>query len=51
MASKILADGRTYTVEGIRDILHKTADDIGAAGKDDASGYGVVRADKAVASA
>lgn len=51
MISKILADGRTYTVEGIRDILHKTADDIGPAGRDDASGYGVVRADKAVASA
>lgn len=51
MISKILADGRTYTVEEIRDILQKTADDIGPAGKDDASGYGVVRADKAVASA
>jgi len=51
MVSKILADGRTYTVEGIRDILHTTADDIGPVGKDYASGYGVVRADKAVASA
>jgi len=51
MISKILADGRTYTVEGIRDTLRTTADDIGPAGKDDASGYGIVRADKAVASA
>lgn len=51
MVSKILAEGRTYTVEGIRGILHTTADDIGPTGKDDASGYGVVRADKAVAQA
>ncbi len=51
MISKILAEGRTYTVEGIRDILHKTADDIGPGGRDEASGYGVVRADKAVSNA
>jgi subtilisin family serine protease len=51
MISKILAEGRSYTVEGIRDILHQTADDIGPAGVDDASGYGIVRADKAVSQA
>ena len=51
MISKILAEGRTYTVEDIRDILHQTADDIVSSGKDEASGYGVVRADKAVAQA
>jgi subtilisin family serine protease len=51
MISKILAEGRTYTVEGIRDILQTTADDIGPSGWDEASGYGVVRADKAVAAA
>jgi subtilisin family serine protease len=51
MISKILTDERTYTVEGIRDILKTTADDIGPEGKDDASGYGVVRADKAVTAA
>jgi subtilisin family serine protease len=51
MISKIFAEGRNYTVEGIRDILRTTADDIGPAGWDEASGYGVVRADKAVAAA
>jgi subtilisin family serine protease len=51
MISKIMAEGRTYTVDGIRDILQTTADDIGPSGLDEASGYGVVRADKAVASA
>jgi subtilisin family serine protease len=49
MISKILDEGRTYTVEGIRDILHKTAEDIGQ--PSEAVGYGVVRADKAVAEA
>ncbi len=48
MIAKIIADGRTYTPEGIRDILHETADDVGPEGQDKASGYGVVRADKAV---
>jgi subtilisin family serine protease len=51
MISKILNSGRTYTVGYIRYILQTTADDIGPTGKDDASGYGVIRADKAVASA
>jgi len=51
MISKILASEGTYTVEYIRVTLQTTADDIGPAGKDEASGYGVVRADKAVASA
>jgi subtilisin family serine protease len=51
MISKILVEGRTYTVKGIRDILQTTADDIGPSGWDEASGYGVVRADKAVAEA
>jgi len=49
MISKILNKGGNYTVEYIRSILQTTADDIGPTGKDDASGYGVVRADKAVA--
>jgi subtilisin family serine protease len=48
MISKILAEGGTYTVEGIRDILKSTADDAGSPGWDEATGYGVVRADKAV---
>jgi len=51
MISKIIAEGRNYTVEDIRAILHDTADDIGPAGWDQESGYGVVRADKAVAEA
>lgn len=51
MISKILADGRTYNVTYIRSILQETADDIGPAGWDEVSGYGVVRADKAVAEA
>jgi subtilisin family serine protease len=51
MVSKILAEGRTYTVDGIRDILQTTADDIAPSGWDEATGYGVVRADKAVAAA
>lgn len=57
MISKILAEGDTYTVSDIRDILHTTAENIPIAGEDtetgwdEASGYGVVRADKAVASA
>ena len=51
MISKILAEGRNYTVEYIRDILHTTADDIGPSDFDESSGYGVVRADKAVAQA
>jgi subtilisin family serine protease len=51
MTSKIIAEGRTYTVEGIRDILHETADDVGPEGWDEATGYGVVRADEAVATA
>jgi hypothetical protein len=51
MISKIIAEGRTYTVEGIRNILHETADDVGPEGWDEATGYGVVRADKAVAMA
>jgi subtilisin family serine protease len=48
MISKILAEGRTYTLDGIRDILQTTADDIDPSGWDEATGYGVVRADKAV---
>jgi len=51
MISKILAEGRDYTVEGIREILRATADDLAPSGWDSASGYGVVRADKAVAEA
>ena len=51
MVSKMLDEGYTYTIEEIRDILHKNADDIGSASWDSASGYGVVRADKAVAAA
>jgi len=51
MISKILTEGRTYTVEGIREILQTTAEDIGPKGWDEASGYGVVRADKAVSEA
>jgi len=51
MISKMLDAGYTYTIEEIREILHKNADDIGSAGWDSASGYGVVRADKAVAAA
>lgn len=51
MIAKIKAEGRTYTVEDIRNILRSTADDIGAPGWDSASGYGVVRADLAVSSA
>lgn len=51
MISKILAENRTYTVDYIRNILHETADDIGAKGWDQESGYGVVRADGAVAKA
>ena len=51
MIAKIIADGRTYTPDGIRDILHETADDVGPEGLDEASGYGVVRADLAVGEA
>jgi len=51
MVSIYLAKGQTYNVETIRDILHDTADDLGATGWDPESGYGVVRADKAVAAA
>jgi len=49
--SKILFEGRNYTVSEIRIILQITAEDIGPAGWDPASGYGVVRADEAVAAA
>jgi len=48
MISRIMAEGRIYTVDDIREILRTTADDIGSSGWDSASGYGVVRADKAV---
>jgi len=48
MISKLVSEGRTYTVEYIRTILHNTADDIGTPGWDIESGYGVVRADLAV---
>ena len=51
MISKILAEGRDYTIDDIRSILRTTADDIGPEGPDSASGYGVVRADKAVEAA
>jgi len=51
MISKILAEGHTYTIEDIRTILHETADDICEPGWDEESGYGIVRADKAVAEA
>jgi len=49
MISKIIAEGRTYTVEEIRVILHDTAEEIDQPPK--AVGYGVVRADRAVAAA
>lgn len=48
MISKILSEGKTYTIKDIRIILRNTVDDIGPAGWDPESGYGVVRADKAV---
>ena len=47
--SKIIAENRTYTIEEIRDILHKTAEDIGQ--PSEAVGFGVVRADEAVIAA
>lgn len=49
--SKLLSENRSYTVDYIRTVLHNTADDIGAPGWDEESGYGVVRADLAVANA
>lgn len=51
MISKILLDNRDYTVDYIRMVLIDTADDIGEPGWDQDSGYGVVRADLAVANA
>lgn len=36
-----------YTNDQIRDLLHRTAEDLGAAGKDNSFGYGLVRADRA----
>lgn len=49
MIAKIIVEGRTYNVTYIRTILHDTAEDIGQ--PPEAVGYGLVRADKAVAAA
>ncbi len=49
--AKLISSGVSYTVEDIRTLLRDTADDIGPAGWDSESGYGVVRADLAVAQA
>ena len=48
LISYYLANGVVYTVEDIRMTLRDTADDIGAPGWDQESGYGVVRIDIAL---